>query len=158
MANLLVSDILKMAEKQLHDAGIDEAKQQAEQIYCLMKNFDRMRFFMQWSKEAGEIETENYFKLIAQRAEHKPIQLIFGETEFMGYPFKVRENVLIPRMDTEIAVEEAEKIVNNKDSVLDLCCGSGIIGISLMKKAAENKKALKMTSSDMSEDAVALTA
>ena len=63
MANLLVSDIIKMAEKQLNDAGIDEAKQQAEQIYCLMKNFDKMRFFMQWSKEAGEIEAENYFKL-----------------------------------------------------------------------------------------------
>ena len=92
MANLLVSDIIKMAEKQLHDAGIDEAKQQAEQIYCLMKNFDKMRFFMQWSKEAGEIEAENYFKLVAQRATHKPIQLIFGETEFMGYPFKVKEN------------------------------------------------------------------
>ena len=158
MANLLVSDIIKMAEKQLNDAGIDEAKQQAEQIYCLMKNFDKMRFFMQWSKEAGEIEAENYFKLVAQRATHKPIQLIFGETEFMGYPFKVRENVLIPRMDTEVVVEEAEKIAQNKDSVLDLCCGSGIIGIALMKKAAENKKTLKVTSSDMSEEAVALTA
>lgn len=158
MANLLVSDIIKMAEKQLNDAGIDEAKQQAEQIYCLMKNFDKMRFFMQWSKEAGEIEAENYFKLVAQRATYKPIQLIFGETEFMGYPFKVRENVLIPRMDTEVVVEEAEKIAQNKDSVLDLCCGSGIIGIALMKKAAENKKTLKVTSSDMSEEAVALTA
>ena len=157
MANLLVSDIIKMAEQQLQSAGICEAKQQAEQIYCLMKNFDKMRFFMQWSKEAGEIETENYFKLVAQRAAHKPVQLIFGETEFMGYPFKVGEKVLVPRMDTEVVVEEAERTARNKDSVLDLCCGSGIIGIALMKKAAENKKALKVTSSDMSEAAIELT-
>ena len=57
-----------------------------------------------------------------------------------------------------MVVEEAEKIAQNKDSVLDLCCGSGIIGIALMKKAAGNKKTLKVTSSDMSEEAVALTA
>ena len=157
MANLLISDIIKMGEKQLVDAGIPEAKQQAEQIYCLMKNLDKMKFFMYWSKEAGELESENYFNLIAQRAKRKPMQLIFGETNFMGYPFKVKENVLIPRMDTEAVVEEAIKIAENKDSILDLCCGSGIIGISMMKFGMENKKVFKVTSVDISDDAIALT-
>lgn len=157
MDNLLVSDIIKMAEKQLCEAGIDEAKQQAEQIYCLMKNLDKMKFFMYWSKEAGEIETENYFRLVEKRASRYPIQLIFGETEFMGYPFKVKENVLIPRMDTEAVVEEAVKIAENKDSVLDLCCGSGVIGIAMVRYGEENKKVLKMTSVDISDEAIALT-
>lgn len=154
---LLVSDIVKMAQNQLADAGIENAKGEAEQIYCHMKKIDRTGFFLRWSKEAGEIETEQYFDMIAQRAKRRPMQHILGETEFMGYPFVVRENVLIPRMDTEVVVDEALKLVNHKDSVLDLCCGSGVIGISLVKCAAENKKVLKLTSSDFSDDAIALT-
>lgn len=153
---LLVSDIIKMAETQLLEAGIENAKGEAEQIYCHMKNIDRTGFFLRWSKEAGEIETEQYFNLIAQRAKRRPMQHILGETEFMGYTFVVKENVLIPRMDTEVIVDETLKLVNNKDSVLDLCCGSGVIGISLVKCAAENKKTLKLTSSDFSDDAIAL--
>lgn len=155
---LLVSDIIKMAETQLKEAGIDNAKGEAEQIYCHMKNLDRTKFFMRWSKEAGEIEMENYFNLIGERAKRRPMQHILGKTEFMGYPFVVKENVLIPRMDTEVVVEAAAELAANKDSVLDLCCGSGVIGISLVKYAEESKKNLKLTSVDISDDAVALTA
>ncbi len=157
MNNLLISDIIQMAQKQLSEAGIEDAKLQAEQIYCQMKNLDKMKFFMYWSKEAGEIETENYFRLVVERATHKPMQLIFGETDFMGYKFKVAENVLIPRMDTEVVVAEALSLVQNKDSVLDLCCGSGIIAISMMRKAKEEKKNLKVTAVDISNQAIELT-
>ncbi len=157
MDNLLVSDIIQMAKKQLSEAGIKDAKLQAEQIYCRMKKLDKMKFFIYWSKEAGENEAESYFRLVSQRAARKPLQLIFGETEFMGYIFKAAENVLIPRMDTEVVVEEALRLAQNKDSVLDLCCGCGVIAISMMRKAKEEKKSLKMTAVDISKQALELT-
>lgn len=154
---LLVSDVVKMAEAQLKEAGIENAKGEAEQIYCHLKRIDRTGFFMRWSKESSDLDTEKYFRLVDERAKRRPMQHILGETEFMGYTFVVKENVLIPRMDTEVVVDEALKLINHKDSVLDLCCGSGIIGISLVLCAEEAKKTIKMTSVDISDDAIALT-
>ena len=154
---LLVSDVVKMAEAQLKEARIENAKGEAEQIYCHLKRIDRTGFFMRWSKESSDLDTEKYFRLVDERAKRRPMQHILGETEFMGYTFVVKENVLIPRMDTEVVVDEALKLINHKDSVLDLCCGSGIIGISLVLCAEEAKKTIKMTSVDISDDAIALT-
>ena len=57
-----------------------------------------------------------------------------GEQEFMGLPFCVNEHVLIPRQDTEVLVEEAIRVIQKEmpeAAVLDLCTGSGCIGISI---------------------------
>ncbi len=71
---------------------------------------------------------------VEKRATHYPLQYILGEWEFMSLPFKVNEDTLIPRADTEILCEE---IINrfryDTVSILDLCSGSGCIGISLAK-------------------------
>lgn len=155
---LLVSDIIALAEKQLTEAGIVNAKGEAEIIYCHMKKIDRVKFFQRWGTPADDGEMENFFALIQRRCQREPMQLILGETEFMGYKFKVKENVLIPRMDTEAVVGEAVKLIKNKDKVLDLCCGSGIIGISLYNLCRDDKKTIKLTSVDISQDALDLTA
>ena len=68
--------------------------------------------------------------LLQKRISRMPLEYIIGETEFMGLPFYVNEHVLIPRQDTECLVEEVLPLVEGKD-VLDLCTGSGCIGISL---------------------------
>ena len=59
-----------------------------------------------------------------------PLEYITHETEFMGLPFYVDEHVLIPRQDTECLVEDLLPVTEGRD-ILDLCCGSGCIGISL---------------------------
>ena len=67
-----------------------------------------------------------------------PVQYIVGNVDFYGYNFKVNENVLIPRFETEELVDRTIKYVrkyfNNSFNVLDLCCGSGCIGITLSKE------------------------
>ena len=71
--------------------------------------------------------------LVARRIEGEPIAYIIGEWEFYGLPVKVNQNVLIPRTDTEVLVDAALTVLKKKpDSrVLDLCSGSGCVGIAL---------------------------
>ena len=73
-----------------------------------------------------------------------PIQHITGVQNFYGFDFYVNENVLIPRLDTEILVEwilddfnDMHNFENKKFEVLDMCTGSGCIAISLLKKKAD---------------------
>ena len=153
--SLIVKDLVKMGETQLHKAGCPESKLDAELLYCYMKNIDRTEFIMEWSDMVEDRICEQYFDLIAIRATRRPLQHIVGVQEFMGLTFGVREDVLIPRHDTETVAEKAEEIIkaNKIKTVLDLCCGSGVIGISL----ARRNSGLKVTATDSSAAAKALT-
>ena len=85
------------------------------------------------------------------RAEGVPLQYITGKTDFYGREFRCRRGVLIPRFDTETLVDAALTVLNDGDSLLDLCCGSGCAGITL---ALERKIMLDLA--DISPDAVEL--
>ena len=82
-------------------------------------------------KLTGDEERE-YENLIRLRAQRVPLQHLTGHQEFMGLDFIVNRDVLIPRQDTEILVEEALIAVSDSDRVLDLCTGSGCVLLSLM--------------------------
>ena len=153
--SLIVKDLVKMGETQLIKAGCPEPKLDAELLYCHMKNIGRTEFIMEWSDVVEDRICEQYFDLVAIRATRRPLQHIIGTQEFMGLTFGVREDVLIPRHDTETVVEKAEELLkkNKIKTVLDLCCGSGVIGISLAKR----NPGLKVTATDISAAAKALT-
>ena len=84
-----------------------------------------------------------YEECISKREQRVPLQHITGEQEFMGLTFRVDENVLIPRQDTEILVEQALEILKKgqlprsggKLHILDLCTGSGCILLSVLHYA-----------------------
>ena len=85
----------------------------------------------------------------------EPLQYILGETEFLGYNFKVDRRVLIPRQETEEVVMQAylralEKFGDHVINVADVCCGSGVMGITLAKKL----KVRYLFMSDISKDAI----
>lgn len=154
MSSLLVSDIIKMAEKQMTDAGIPSPKVDAEVLYCHLKKVDRARFFMEWSSPADDRTCDQFFELVARRCQREPLQYITGTQDFMGLTLKVAPKVLIPRLDTEVVALAAELKLKEMrgDTVLDLCCGSGAIGLSLAKRGGA-----KVTAVDISPEAVKLT-
>ncbi|MDD5986602.1 MAG: peptide chain release factor N(5)-glutamine methyltransferase [Eubacteriales bacterium] len=153
--NLLVQDIIKMAERQMRDAGIADCKNDAEMIFCWLKRIDRSRFFMEWGEPADDLTCENYFRAVARRCQHEPLQYITGTQAFMGIDLHVEPGVLIPRLDTEVVVEKAEAMCKARrgDLILDLCSGSGAIGIALAARIPKSK----VTCVDQDAKAVALT-
>ena len=97
---------------------------------------------------------EEYEKRIHDRLTGTPLQYILGMQEFMGLPIRVNPSVLIPRLDTEVVVEEAIRIIREKGwnhpDILDLCTGSGVIGVTIAYKIPE----AIVTMTDLSEDAI----
>lgn len=81
------------------------------------------------TSEITEDKFEEYQNVLNRRVQGTPFSYITGEKEFMKLKFKVNENVLIPRPETEILVEEALKY--KPENVLDVCTGSGCIAISI---------------------------
>ena len=97
--------------------------------------------------------------MVERRGARIPLQHIIGEQEFMGLSFRVNEHVLIPRQDTETLVElvledvKRTRARNERLRVLDLCTGSGCIGISLAYYLRMYPE-LQVTLSDISADAL----
>ncbi len=97
---------------------------------------------------------EEFQKRIYARIEGKPLQYILGMQEFMGMPFRVNPSVLIPRLDSEILAEKVIETINRlsirRAEVLDLCTGSGALGISIAAKVPD----AIVTMTDVSEEAL----
>lgn len=125
-------ELLLTAREFLKKNGIADADLDAWYLLTHVFGINRADFFMHGDEAASKDKTLHYNELVNKRASHIPLQYLTGTQEFMGLEFEVNENVLIPRQDTELLVEEILKICKDK-SVLDVCTGSGCIIISLYK-------------------------
>lgn len=127
---MTLQDVLRMGEKELMAADIPEAKLNAWYLFAYYFVMDRSRYFLNQDMPVSGEDKERYQRLLELRKARIPLEYITHQTEFMGLPFYVDEHVLIPRQDTECLVEELLEEAGGHD-VLDLCTGSGCIGISL---------------------------
>ena len=105
---------------------------------CLFEELlgiDRMALVEKGSLKAGKDERMLIEEAVKKRREGYPLQYIIGKWSFMGNDFIVGDGVLIPRDDTEVAVNECFSAVKNirRAKILDLCSGSGIIAVTLAK-------------------------
>ncbi|MDF2541850.1 MAG: hypothetical protein K0S47_1568 [Herbinix sp.] len=125
-------DLLQDARKVLKEHGIADADVDAWYLLEHVFGINRANYFLNQEVQVAERDRNQYLKLINRRATHVPLQYIIGKQEFMGLEFMVTPDVLIPRQDTEVLVEEVLKLCKGKQ-VLDLCTGSGCIIISLAK-------------------------
>lgn len=117
----------------LEEAGISEAKLDARLLLEYVCKTDRNTLLAHPELLVEEEQRKNYVNCIESRAERIPLQHITGVQEFMGLEFYVNQDVLIPRQDTEILVEEVMLHVHDGMSILDVCTGSGCILISLLQ-------------------------
>lgn len=145
----VLDKVLLDAQQYLNRKGISEAKLDAWYLAEECFRITRMEYLLNPKREVSEKEYNRYMDFIKKRGEHIPYQYIIQSQEFMGLPFYVNENVLIPRQDTEVLVEHAMKYANNA-RVLDVCTGSGCIAISIAKLC----KVKSMTAVDISDKAL----
>lgn len=138
----------------LADAGITDAEYDSFALLEYITGMDRTAYILNGSKSVPEDIAERYDAVIDRRSSHIPLQHITGQAWFYGRGFNVNSDVLVPRQDTEVLVSEALKVINAKDSVLDMCTGSGCIIITL----ALEKKLGRALGADISEAALKVAA
>lgn len=125
-------ELLKTGRETLEKAGIRDADIDAFLLLQHISGKDRTFLFAHGEEEAPEREERLYELILEKRAAHEPLQYITGTQEFMGLNFYVNRDVLVPRQDTELLVEEMMTVVQDGSYVLDMCTGSGCILLSLM--------------------------
>lgn len=147
------SGVIKVREM-LSAAGVADAAFDAKQLVAFALGNSKLRP-TDYRKIFSEEQAEILESCIRRRMAHEPLQYILGEWEFMGLPFRVREGVLIPRPDTETLCEEAETLIgrNEYKTLLDICTGSGCIGIALA-----NRCGIQATLADISPVCIELAA
>ena len=125
-------------KKELEAAGIEDYVFEAKQIIKHITGFSNSEILMNYTNRLTEFQSNNLTAIIKQRDIRYPLQYIFGEWAFYGREFYVGPGVLVPRADTETLIDVCLKYLKNTESpaVLDLCAGSGCIGITLALEKA----------------------
>ena len=120
-------------KKELLDAGIEDCVFEAKQIIKHITGFSNAQILSNYTKKLTQYEQNNLTAIIKQRKIRYPLQYILGKWSFYGREFTVGPGVLIPRADTETLIDKALELLGDKESpkILDLCAGSGAIGITL---------------------------
>ncbi|MDH3215200.1 MAG: peptide chain release factor N(5)-glutamine methyltransferase [Candidatus Krumholzibacteria bacterium] len=136
-----VSQLIRQGESHLITNGVPNARCNAEWLLAHVLGCRSADLYLDTRRVLDRTQVEAYRSLIKRRGMREPLQYIIGATEFMSLPFYSSPGVFIPRPDTEVLVEKIESLVTglNPDGeamVLDLCCGSGVIAICLLKRVA----------------------
>jgi len=146
-----IKEALKQGTDMLKERKIKEANLKAKILLRFYLNTSKEYITINGDKEIDIRIIHSFFWGIRRLVRNEPIQYIIKNVEFMGLNFYINRNVLIPRPDTEILVEEVISIATLANeyplNVLDLCTGSGIIGVSL----ARHLNNVHVCASDISE-------
>lgn len=156
--------LLTEGSRALEQAGVPDARQDAQQLLLAAFHLDMVHFLMKRMQELKDDKenqgaTRLYRGMIERRRRRCPLQQILGSQEFMGLEFYVNRHVLIPRQDTETLVEQVLADIKTREqegtwvaerSLLDLCTGSGCIAVSLAVKGVFDR----VTATDISGEAL----
>ena len=131
-----INEAIKRGKFILEKNLINNSQLDSEILMSHVVNKDRKFVILNSKKELDEKKLNYFYNLIFERSKGKPIAYLTYKKNFWKYEFRVEKDILIPRPDTEILVEQALKITRNKSKlrVLDIGIGSGCILLSLMKE------------------------
>lgn len=153
-----IKEAIKLGVDELNKNNIDEANLKVKMLLSYILDKPKEYLIINAEERIIKSNEKKFIKGIGKLKRNVPIQYVIHKQEFMGYEFYVDENVLIPQPDTEVLVEEVIKIAKEfikmhkegkEIEILDLCTGSGAIGISLSKILGEDAF---VTVSDISEE------
>ncbi len=153
MATIL--DTLKKGAEYLQRHGVDEARLNMELLLAQVLKIDRMRLYLDFDRPLSETHLAALRELTIRRGKGEPLQHLLGTVEFCDLEFHTDARALVPRPETE----ELTRILLARSwpegaSILDLGCGSGVIGLSLARHL--HARAVEVTLADVSPDALAL--
>jgi release factor glutamine methyltransferase len=134
-----IIELLKKTQQYFEKSGIKTARLDSELLlsFCLKKN--RVKLYMDFESPVTPEELSSFRELVRRRAKREPVAYILGYKDFWSLKIRVNRDVLIPRPETEVLVEEAVRILkktccnNEQQRVLELGTGSGAIPLSLAK-------------------------
>lgn len=149
---MTISEAIRKGMIELKNGNIECPNLKSRLLIQFILNQTRQYIIVNDQKEINKQLEKQFFEAIQNIREGIPLEHITHQKEFMKLNFFVDENVLIPRQDTEILVEEVIKIANNENlkKILDLCTGSGAIAVSLAKYIPKSE----ITAIDISNSAL----
>ncbi len=130
---MTISALYHKIKKELIKHDINDADIDAGEIVIKAANIDKITIYTEPNTEISAAVEIKAMKMANSRISGRPLQYILGEWEFYGFPFEVGEGVLIPRQDTETLVDTVKGFLKKGSVCVDLCAGSGCIGIALAR-------------------------
>ena len=135
---MTIHDLVRGARERFVNAGISAnlATLDAEVLARQVLGWDRARFLTDRNEKASSMFLLNYEPLVSRRERREPVSYILGSREFWGLDFEVGPDVLIPRPETEMIVEETIALVGRQAAprIVDVGTGSGCIAIVLARE------------------------
>ena len=146
------NDLYMDLRQELRRAGIEAATLEAREIVCFASGKTSEQFLRDGRLYASENVVREVETLKQRHLAGEPVAYLIGEWEFYGLPLDISDAVLIPRVDTEVLAGEAMEYINTleKARVLDLCAGSGCVGLAIASRC----KGAHVTLGELSSDAL----
>lgn len=128
-----INDLLKTASVKLLQGGTENSAEEAIILFEYAGGPSKKEQILKGITDVDESTAERFLELIEKRLSGIPLQYILGEWDFCGNMFYVGEGVLIPRAETQLLADEADNYLSGRNNakVLDLCAGTGCVGITV---------------------------
>src|SRR5262245_26934270 len=151
---MTIAEALKEAGERLRAASVPNDLLDAQTLLAEAGGFDRTYLIINFSRQLSEDLLSAFRAMVNRRAAGEPLQYITGRQEFFGLDFEVTPDVLIPRPETELIVEETIRIVQQdriaRPVIVDVGAGSGAIAVTLARELGD----ARVIASDISEAAL----
>lgn len=127
------NDLYLDARKALKGMGVEAAQLEARELLCVASGKDRTQLIHDLPLYASDGVEQRFRSLLERRLNGEPVAYLLGEWEFYGLTLDVCPDVLIPRPDTETLVERGILFLRDREEarVMDLCAGSGCVGLAI---------------------------
>lgn len=138
------NDLYLDVRQRLRESGVEAATLEARELVCFGTGKSREELARDSRLYASPEREAQVRRLVERRMAGEPVAYLIGEWEFYGLPLDISQNVLIPRADTEVLAEQAIAYIQTLGDcrVLDLCAGSGCVGLAVASQCPQARVVL----------------